>query len=372
MVARLASVILAAALAAPSAGPATVLFRLTDPRLTEASGLAEGIRSPGVLYAQNDSGDSARFFALDRSTGRVVAEIRVAGARNVDWEDLAVARDRRGVASVWIADTGDNNGNRAKVQLYRVDEPSVTVGRTAATITTGRADVWNLRYPRGHPNTESLAVTPTGRAFLITKSPVGISKVYEVPPRPARGVQLLRDVGEFRFPLTGTAGGPAGPLGNWTATGAALSPDGRTLVIRTYTDAWFWRVPSGGLPDALRERPAHIPLPPQPQGEGIAFVGNRVVLDSERVRSRVWSVAVPRLPAVPPAGPGRSGATAPTTPVGSSRPAAHSSSPRPQASDRSHTPETVLASVAGGVVVLALAALAWRTLRRRRPGDRRG
>ena len=32
--------------------------------LRELSGLAAGIRSPDVVYAQNDSGDSARFFAL--------------------------------------------------------------------------------------------------------------------------------------------------------------------------------------------------------------------------------------------------------------------------------------------------------------------
>ena len=69
-----------------------------DPRITEASGIAIGIASPGVVYVQNDSGDSARFFALDTRTGKTLATYTVPGAANVDWEDLAVARDRRGVA----------------------------------------------------------------------------------------------------------------------------------------------------------------------------------------------------------------------------------------------------------------------------------
>jgi hypothetical protein len=368
MVRSVASLVLAAALLAPGPGSAQLLFRLTDPRLTEASGIAAGIRSPGVLYMQNDSGDSARFFALDRSTGRVLAEIRVTGATNVDWEDLAVAPDSRGVPSVWIADTGDNSGRRDEVQIYRVDEPSVAAGGAARTITTAPAQVWRLRYPEGHPDTESLAVTPTGQAFVITKSPVGISWVYQVPPHPGPGVQVMRDVGRISFPLTGTEGGPAGPLGNVTATGAALSRDGRILAVRTYTDAWFWRVPSAGLADALGERPAHIPLPPQPQGEGIAFVGNRVVIDSERVRSRVWSVPVPQLSATPSRHPDAPHTSASSGPPSSSPPpvvtASRASQRASAASSRSDG--GVLAWAAGGIVaVAALGGLAWRTVGRR-------
>src|SRR5438132_1842689 len=98
---RPAWLVAALAIALPPAAPVAAaapspVFRLSDPRLTELSGLALGHRSPGVLYAQNDSGAAAEFYALDARTGTVLAVCRVPGAQNIDWEDLATGRDPAG------------------------------------------------------------------------------------------------------------------------------------------------------------------------------------------------------------------------------------------------------------------------------------
>ncbi len=293
MVRLLAAVVAVAVTATAAPAGDHVLFRLTDPRLTEASGIGLGLRSPGVFYAQNDSGDSARFFALSRSTGHVVARIGVAGARNVDWEDLAVARAAGGAPSVWLADIGDNAHNRPEVRLYRVAEPQVRPG-PERDLTVPVQQVWRLRYPGdARPNAESIAVLPGGQAYLITKTSSGVSAVYEVPNRPSAHVQTLRKIGFVRLRRHGDGNGPGGPFGSLLATGAALSHDGRRLVIRTYTDAYFWAVGRGGVRAALRRPPVRVALPPQPQGEGVAFAGHRVVVDSERVGSPVWSVPAP-------------------------------------------------------------------------------
>lgn len=84
----------------------------------------------------------------------------------------------------------------------------------------------------------------------MTKSLLGSSAVYAVPARPG-GVQTLRKIGEIRFALTGTPGGPA-IVGQLTATGAAFSWDGTLLAVRTYTDAYLWRVTDGDVAAALR------------------------------------------------------------------------------------------------------------------------
>ena len=267
-----------------------VLFRIADPRIDEASGIAVGIASPGVVYVQNDSGDSARFFALDAHTGRTRATYEVPGATNVDWEDIAVARDRRGVPSVWLADIGDNDGTRSEIRVYRVDEP-----RAGAT-TTAPPEVWRLQYPGGPVDAESLAVAPGGAAYVLTKSIFGATDVYAVPSRadPAR-VQVLRRIGEIDFRPTGTPGGP-NVVGQVTATGAALSRDGSVLAVRTYTDAYVWPVRNGDVARAIKARPARVALPRQPQGEGIAVDGTRLLLDSEQTGSAVFAVALPRLP----------------------------------------------------------------------------
>lgn len=271
----------------------TVVFRFSDPRIDEASGIATGIASPGVLYVQNDSGDQARFFALDARTGRTLATYTVPDATNVDWEDIAVARDARGVPSVWLADIGDNDAARSEVRIYRVDEPRVDRTQSDVAATTSAPQTWRLRYPSGATDAESLAVSPRGAAYIVTKSLTGNSRVFAVPPRPdASLVQELREVGLVRFGFTGTQGGP-NLLGQLTATSAALSRDGTLLAVRTYTDAYLWRVRNSDVAAAIKAPPVRVALPAQPQGEGITFDGKRLLIDSEGVGAAVYSVALP-------------------------------------------------------------------------------
>lgn len=298
--------------AAPAAGSSTLLFTLGDPRLDEASGIARGSTSPGVFYVHNDSGDSPRFFALDALTGRVGALYVIPGVQNQDWEDIAVAPDSRRVSSVWLADIGDNERDRAEVQIYRVDEPHVDMNGSA--VATGAPDVWRLRYPTGPANAESLAVSPDGRAYIVTKSDDGHSGVYAVPPQPdAKRVQQLTRIGAITFqphqPLV-----PVMP--QVLATGAALSGNGLVFAVRTYTDAYLWPVHDGDVAAALRGAPDRVTLPLQPQGEGVCIDGNDLVVDSEHNRSQVYRVPLPKREAA--LARGSSHASTPPTAKGSS------------------------------------------------------
>ncbi|HTZ45212.1 MAG TPA: hypothetical protein VMB79_15240 [Jatrophihabitans sp.] len=347
-----AAVVSAPSAPAPAGEPASLLFRLADSRLTELSGLAVGHRSPSVLYAQNDSGDSARFFALDRATGAVRAVCTVPGATNVDWEDLATGPDAAGVPSVWLADLGDNGGTRAEVRIYRVDEPAIG---SAAAVTTGPPDVWRLRYPDGPHDAESLVADPVRhRLYVITKALLGRSEVFAVPAAPAAGrVQAMTRVGTVRFGFTGTPGGP-NVVGQLTATGAGVSADGSVLAVRTYTDAYLWPVSGGDVAGALRATPTRVPLPAQPQGEGIAVAGDALLIDSEGLGSAVYRVPLPSLR--------RPGASAPPpvsrTPVVT----AENSAQRPAG----RTNGVALLAGGAGVVLLAGALALGRRRRRAR------
>ena len=140
--------VLAAVLLLAPAPSGTVLFHLHDARLAEVSGIAAGIASPNVLYVHNDSGDSARFFALDKRSGDVLAEYHVPGAHNVDWEDIAVGPCSAG-SCLYIADTGDNDEKRKDTALYRAPEP-----RQGAT--SVKAERFPVRYPHGARDAEAL------------------------------------------------------------------------------------------------------------------------------------------------------------------------------------------------------------------------
>ncbi|HEV7588525.1 MAG TPA: hypothetical protein VGO40_10455, partial [Longimicrobium sp.] len=80
---------------------------LTD-GLEESSGVAESRIRRGIYWTHNDSGHSSDIFpvALD---GRQLGRVRVRGATNRDWEDIAAGRCQDGAGPcLYIADTGDN------------------------------------------------------------------------------------------------------------------------------------------------------------------------------------------------------------------------------------------------------------------------
>lgn len=78
----------------------------------ETSGLA---RIDGRFWTINDSGDDAVIYQLSTDGRRIDKQLYLAGARNTDWESLAVDDDY-----LYIADCGNNRGMRARLRLYRV------------------------------------------------------------------------------------------------------------------------------------------------------------------------------------------------------------------------------------------------------------
>jgi hypothetical protein len=342
--------------AAAFAVPSSAAFRITDSRIAEASGIAAGIKSPGVVYVENDSGDAARFFALDADSGQVFAEYDVPGVTAVDWEDIAVAPDADGTPSVWLADIGDNTHQRSQVEIYRVDEPTVDRSRHDLRASTALPDVWQLRYPSGPADAESLAVSPGGVPYIVTKSLDGNSSVYAASATP--GAHTLRRIGTIRFAFTGTPG-PYAPIGELTATGADLSRDGSWLVVRTYTVAYLWPVAEGDVAAALRSAPTRIALPRQPQGEGICFEGASLLIDSETVGSTVYRVPVARL------------VSQPSKPAHTAQPSTSSQPPTQPpstpAADAESTPANdALTYVLAGVAAVAVAGIGLAELLRRR------
>ena len=229
-----------------AAAAVTVACHFTDPAIAESSGAARA-PAPAWIYTHNDSGDRARFFALDR-TCRTIGTWRLRNTAAVDWEDMAAGPG----GTLWFGDIGDNRSSRDHVSLYRVDGAALpAAGRAVASTKI------DLRYDDGPHDAETLLVHPTdGRVWVVTKSLDGEAGVYAAD----LGAGTLHRVAALDLDLGG-------------ATGGDISPDGSRVVIRTYLAAYEWRVAGGDVVGALTSgRSAATPLVSSEQGEGIAYV----------------------------------------------------------------------------------------------------
>ena len=255
---------------------------VSSPALVEISGLAASRSNDDVLWAHNDSGDTARVFAMDMSGGHVES-FELAGARAFDWEAMAVGPGpQEGASYLYLGDIGDNQSVRQDIVVYRALEPIMTGDGSApvgANIT--EFDTLTLVYPDGPHDAETLLVDPRGSGiFIVTKELAGgPSLVFRAPADAGTGgVTTLEQVAEIDFPSFVSSvevADDAPPLVLGVPnlpTGGDVSPDGGLVIIRTYGSAWVWSRPQDApLADAFDSAPCEAPSVIEQQGEAIAF-----------------------------------------------------------------------------------------------------
>src|SRR4051794_29473599 len=122
--AHLLALVLAAVGGAPTAafGAPAKLFEIQDPRIVESSGIAASARRDDVFFTHNDSGDSARFFAVDRH-GCTIGVFDASGAGATDREDIARGPGPDGAPSLFRGDIGGTGSTRAESAVRRFAEP---------------------------------------------------------------------------------------------------------------------------------------------------------------------------------------------------------------------------------------------------------
>ncbi len=266
--------------------PAEEGAAVRDGSHTEISGLAASHRDPGLLWYHEDSGHPALLYATDTS-GRDRGTFALAGVPNEDWEDLAVGPCPEGEPActcLYIADIGDNDLARGGGVVWRIPEPEPidAGGRTQV----GPVDAVWFTFPDGEPHdAETLLVDPdTGALLLVTKEHP--ARIYAFPGEPP--VAAPQDA-----PLVLEAGGTldleAAGAGALKPTGGVVSPAGIRAVLRTDEDLLLF---TGIGSRAFGADPDVLPVPPEGQGEAVAFLpdGQTMLLVSEGADPHLWSV----------------------------------------------------------------------------------
>lgn len=256
---------------------------ITDPALGEISGMTASRTARGLWWVHNDSGDRARLYVVD-SNGALRARFMVTGARARDWEDLASGPGRDGKPALYIADIGDNSRVRDDLMIYRVQEPDLSKGLMDGV--TAQAESFPFRYPDGRHDAESLIVDPkTGQPYIVTKTMPPPCAVYRFP-MPLKANQ--------RVTLEKVRGKAVDQISRLLlTTGAAASPDGKRVVVRTYFAALELTRPDGGNFESIfNSTPVSVNIAGERQGEAVCYSadGAAIITTSEKVPAPIYEL----------------------------------------------------------------------------------
>lgn len=226
-----------------------------SPDLVEGSGLAVSRTTPNVLWAHNDSRGTASLFAFTYD-GQDLGPHDVPGAFAFDWEDISAGPGPSGEgAFLYVGDIGDNFDIRGGlITVYRVPDvnPSDLDGAFPESIAL------TYQYPQDSHNAEALFIDPVEPALYVITKDAAAALVFKASLEPSEGPVDMELVGTLFLDAE--------------VSGADMSSDGSTLVVRGYRSVWMWyRQPGVSITDMLAEEPCLAPSPDERQGEAIAL-----------------------------------------------------------------------------------------------------
>lgn len=220
--------------------------------INELSGLASSRVHPSLFWAHNDSGDQARIFLINPSTGVIRLEVSLQGIKNVDFEDITMQTVGE-QSYVIVGDIGDNSGHRPLVSLHRIKEPK-SLNKKNIVIPKSKIATMHIKYAEGARDAETLMSDTHGDLIIVTKREDS-NYIYGFEFEPGK-TKTLTSKGRIE-------------INNLTA--GDINRDGE-IVLRNYAQIFYW--PASEQPATLRltsEKPLGIPTAPEPQGEAIAW-----------------------------------------------------------------------------------------------------
>lgn len=206
----------------------TPYAKLDSPMIDEMSGIAKSRQYADTYWVHNDSGDSARIFAI-HANGKLIHPpvakyegISLKGSTNTDWEDIAI--DGK---TLYVSDCGDNLNFRTNQTVYVISEPDPTKVESVSEVKKIQ-----IQYPDKTATSpwrfdcEALAVSK-GVLYFITKWRVERSKM----PDKGASIYMLKNPSYTKTNML-TKIDTRDDLGGWV-TAADISPDGRTIAVLT-------------------------------------------------------------------------------------------------------------------------------------------
>ena len=236
---------------------------VVNPPLDEASGIVAGFRNPTTIYSHNDLTGRPELYAIATSNtgrwnaGELQGVFKMNGAGFNDYEDIAISPSGK----IFAGDIGDNSNRRNSIKIYRVSEPDLSRG----SYTLMDTQVLEATYPGGSGiNAECLMYDQyDDRLYIVTKSK---GDIYRTP------FAWGNSNAKMTLVKVGTVKTRPGSI-----TGCDISRNGREILMKFYDEVVFYcRNPGESLASVLSgDKGEEVPYETEPQGEGVAFAGDR-------------------------------------------------------------------------------------------------
>lgn len=233
------------------------------PLVKEASALIKSRKHPDIYYTLCDAGNAPYVFAID-TKGKLFATLQPQGAKNLDWEALAMDED----GHIYIGDIGNNYHDYAVRTIYRIEEPdrldAVPSHTPQVVPVTG---TWNYRFPKKRFDAEALLIQDKTIWIINKAKNISDTALYKLPMGTTGSTAILEFAGELPAELLMIAD-------------ASISADGKWLALVNKLYSVVFELPTGKVTDILTSTPTYYEYDLF-KVEGCAWDGHDLILIAE-------------------------------------------------------------------------------------------
>lgn len=194
--------------------------------LKEVSGI-ETVANSDLIWMVNDSGNSPEVFGVNLN-GKIISSVKIQ-QKNKDWEDLT--KDKEG--NLYIGDFGNNDNTRKHLKIYKVSNFDLLNKKNIVPEKISFHFPEQKKFPpkkkKRYFDVESF-FHHNGYLYLFTKSRVksdyGKTNLYRIPATPGKHTATF--ISSFTT---------CNEMNCWI-TSAAISPDGKKVVLLSHKNVW--------------------------------------------------------------------------------------------------------------------------------------